>query len=258
MDNKRLVLGPRRHRRLRDRVGLARARGLIREYDIRADELTTTRAGRRRAGARRDAARLRARRRRGERFVASSDIIETFAARFDTQITLGGHVRAGGDRACGPSASTVHVHLVSIDDHVRRLLPEGVRVHLLAPSEDSTDPHLIVQFGAGVRVTAGDIDFTAPHPNRIIYANDPPNRELVMREELGDALSTARRVPGGRVQRHPGRGAARGAARAHRCGHRTGLPAGSLVFYEDAGYHIPAFSRRGCATGSSTASTCTA
>ena len=31
----------------------------------------------------------------------------------------------------------------------------------------------------------------APHPNRLIYVNDPPNRELRIAAELGDALRTA-------------------------------------------------------------------
>jgi ADP-dependent phosphofructokinase/glucokinase len=78
------------------------------------------------------------------------------------------------------------VHLVSIDDHVRRLLPDGVS-YVCSADEDSTDPHLIVQYPAGAVIRAGDIDIVTEHPNRLIYVNDRPNRELVLSDEL-DAL----------------------------------------------------------------------
>jgi ADP-dependent phosphofructokinase/glucokinase len=241
MDNKRLVLG------LGGTVDYEIVwdsgvlEGLIREYDIRADELTTSVPV---TSERALVVTLLAFVRDGvggERFVASSEIIETFSARFQREITLGGTcVRAA--IAMRTLGVTCTLHLVSIDDHVRRLLPEGC-AYICSAEEDSTDPHLIVQFGAGVRVAAGDIDFTAPHPNRIIYANDPPNRDLVIAEELGDVLSTADvfMVAGFNVIQDEvllEERLARIAADIDR------MPAGSLVFYEDAGYHIPAFATR--------------
>jgi len=241
MDNKRLVLG------LGGTVDYEIVwdsgvlEGLIREYDIRADELTTSVPV---TSERALVVTLLAFVRDGvggERFVASSEIIETFSARFQREITLGGTcVRAA--IAMRTLGVTCTLHLVSIDDHVRRLLPEGC-AYICSAEEDSTDPHLIVQFGAGVRVAAGDIDFTAPHPNRIIYANDPPNRDLVIAEELGDVLSTAEvfMVAGFNVIQDEvllEERLARIAADIDR------MPAGSLVFYEDAGYHIPEFATR--------------
>ena len=241
MDNKRLVLG------LGGTVDYEIVwdsgvlEGLIREYDIRADELTTAVPV---TSERALVVTLLAFVRDGvggERFVASSEIIETFSARFQREITLGGTcVRAA--IAMRTLGVTCTLHLVSIDDHVRRLLPEGC-AYICSAEEDSTDPHLIVQFGAGVRVAAGDIDFTAPHPNRIIYANDPPNRDLVIAEELGDVLSTADvfMVAGFNVIQDEvllEERLARIAADIDR------MPAGSLVFYEDAGYHIPEFATR--------------
>ena len=241
MDNKRLVLG------LGGTVDYEIVwdsgvlEGLIREYDIRADELTTSVPV---TSERALVVTLLAFVRDGvggERFVASSEIIETFSARFQREITLGGTcVRAA--IAMRTLGVTCTLHLVSIDDHVRRLLPEGC-AYICSAEQDSTDPHLIVQFGAGVRVAARDIDFTAPHPNRIIYANDPPNRDLVIAEELGDVLSTADvfMVAGFNVIQDEvllEERLARIAADIDR------MPAGSLVFYEDAGYHIPEFATR--------------
>lgn len=241
MDNQRLVLG------LGGTVDYEIVwdsgvlEGLIREYDIRADELTTAVPV---TSERALVVTLLAFVRDGvggERFVASSEIIETFSVRFEREITLGGTcVRAA--IAMRTLGVTCTLHLVSIDDHVRRLLPEGC-AYICSAEEDSTDPHLIVQFGAGVRVAAGDIDFTAPHPNRIIYANDPPNRDLVIAEELGDVLSHADvfMVAGFNVIQDEvllEERLARIAADIDR------MPARSLVFYEDAGYHIPEFATR--------------
>lgn len=175
----------------------------------------------------------------GERFVASSDIVEAFAARFDTRVTLGGTcVRAAiAMRSLGvPSL----VHLVSIDDHVRELLPEGVE-YVCSATDDSTDPHLIVQFAAGASVRRGDLDLVAPHPNRIIYANDPPNRDLVLSDALGTLLREAS------VFLVSGFNTIQDAAvldeRVERIRrHLAELPAGAVAIYEDAGYHEPAFS----------------
>ncbi len=172
----------------------------------------------------------------GERFVASSDVVTGLAARFYTRVTLGGTcVRAALGLAAVGVGSTVH--LVSIDDHVRRLLPPPVD-YLCSADADSLDPHLIVQYPAGTRIRAGDLDLHAPHANRLIYVHDPPNRELRLHPGLGEALSRADvfLVSGLNSIQSP-------AVLARRLGElRTAvdrLPAGALTFYEDAGYHVP-------------------
>jgi len=172
----------------------------------------------------------------GERFVASSGIVERFAARFDKRVTLGGTcVRAAlAMRVLGLSST---VHLVSIDDHVRRLLPPEID-YVCSAQQDTTDPHLIVQYPQGATVRAGDIDLVSSGPNRIIYANDPPNRELVLADELGAALSTAEvfMVSGFNVIQD----ARTLAERLDQLGeHMRHLPPGATVIYEDAGYHAP-------------------
>lgn len=174
----------------------------------------------------------------GERFIASSDVVEAFAARFEKCVTLGGTpVRAALAMAKLGFDSTVH--LVSIDDDVRRLLPEGCKYVCSAP-EDSTDPHLIVQFSQGDAVRVGEVVLQAPHPNRVIYTNDPPNTEMLLSDQLGGLLETADvfLVSGLNVMNDP-------AALKQRLQELRRLirrlSPDARVVYEDAGFHIPEF-----------------
>lgn len=175
----------------------------------------------------------------GERFVASSTIVSAFADRFEMAITLGGTpVRAALAMAKLGVRSTLH--LVSIDDHVRRLLPPGCD-YICSAQVDTTDPHLIVQFRAGDRVRSGDVDLTAPSANRVILTNDPPNRELVLSGELPAVLADAEvfLVSGFNVIQTEALVRQRvGELRTH----MEHLPADALVLYEDSGFHVPALS----------------
>jgi ADP-dependent phosphofructokinase/glucokinase len=177
----------------------------------------------------------------GERFVASSDIVDAFAARFTRRITLGGtNVRAAVAMSRLGLSSTVH--LVSIDDNVRGLLPSQVS-YVCSAVEDSTDPHLIVQFPADARIRVGDVELRSPRDNRLIYVNDPPNRELHVSPQLGELLRTAKvfLLSGfNAMQAAAPLDARLRALRAHmRC-----LPAGAIVVYEDAGFHVPELSQQ--------------
>lgn len=172
----------------------------------------------------------------GERFVATSEIIGEFAGQLRHRVALGGTcVRAALAMDALGLRSTVH--LVSIDDTVRRLLPQTVSV-LCSAEHDSLDPHLIVQFPAGTTVTLADGEVTSPRANRIIYVNDPPNRELRLAEALGDAYASADVVllSGFNVMQDEDllkdrlRTLKRQLAR---------VPAHALVYFEDADYHVP-------------------
>jgi ADP-dependent phosphofructokinase/glucokinase len=170
----------------------------------------------------------------GERFVADSQLAIDFAGRFASRISLGGTcVRAA--MAIAKLGVPSLVHLVSIDDNVRRLLPPQVS-YLCSATEDSLDPHLIVQFPAGAVVRLGEAEIRCEHPNRIIYVNDPPNRDLVLSPELPAALAKARAfLPSGfNVMRDVTLLRERLAflqAAMRR------LPEAAVVFYEDAGFH---------------------
>ncbi|MCC4248730.1 MULTISPECIES: ADP-dependent glucokinase/phosphofructokinase [Microbacterium] len=170
----------------------------------------------------------------GERFVLSSEIIERFAARFDTQVTLGGTgVRAGIalDRIGVPTVQ----HLVSIDDTVRRLLPRSMRV-VSSATRDTLDPHLIVQYPEGTAVALPDGTVMAPAANRVIFANDAPNREMAIAEGLGDALA------GAAAFLVSGFNTMQDAALLERrlddlVAAMERLPPTALVYYEDAGFY---------------------
>lgn len=126
----------------------------------------------------------------GERFVSSSAIIERFAQNFEKRITLGG---------TGPRAAiamrklgyTSALHLVTINDQVRSLLPHD-SPYVCSNTEDSLYPHLIVQFGAGTCVKANDVDICTPQANRIIYHSDDDNITMKLDEDFSDLISDAK------------------------------------------------------------------
>jgi ADP-dependent phosphofructokinase/glucokinase len=175
----------------------------------------------------------------GERFVASSDIVEAFASQFDRRVTLGGtNVRAAVAMSRLGVASTLH--LVSIDDSFRRLLPPQVS-YVCSAEADSRDPHLIVQFPAGATVRLGDAEIRSPRPNRLIYVNDRPNRELPLSPALGDVLATASvLLLSGFNSMQDADLVARRVRELRE--HMRRLPPGALVVYEDAGFHVPELS----------------
>lgn len=136
-------------------------------------------------------------------------------------------------------ASTVH--LVSIDDNVRRLLPANVD-YLCSAVGDSTDPHLIVQYPAREHIRVGGSEIVTPAANRLIYPSDQPNRQLVLSRDLPSALATAdvflisglnsiqeRDVLDDRL--------------AELVVALAALPESATVLYEDAAFHVPTFNR---------------
>ncbi|UFU01816.1 ADP-dependent glucokinase/phosphofructokinase [Ruania suaedae] len=177
----------------------------------------------------------------GERYVADRSVLETFPASFDHRWTLGGTgIRAGlVMQTLGVPAM---VHLVSTNPVMRELLPAGLHC-LSSAGPDSLDPHLIVQFPDGARVRTDRLDVTAPRANRLIYVNDPPNRDLVLSDAIDEVAPTLQvlLVTGLNTMQDPDlvtdrlrRIAAVAAA----------MPDGALVLFEDAGQHVPALGRQ--------------
>ncbi|MBZ4486806.1 ADP-dependent glucokinase/phosphofructokinase [Microbacterium sp. cx-55] len=174
----------------------------------------------------------------GEFFVESSETLERFASRFTTKVTLGGTGVRAGLALDQVGVATVQ-HLVSIDENVRRLLPASI-TSVCSATEDTLDPHLIVQYPAATVVRLVDGEVVSPAPNRLIFANDPPNREMAIAADLGDALADARvfLVSGfNTMQDHD--------LLVRRLGELTAamvrLPEDALVYYEDAGFYVREF-----------------
>jgi ADP-dependent phosphofructokinase/glucokinase len=172
----------------------------------------------------------------GERFVSSPEIIEQFAQNFENKITLGGtSVRAAiAMRKIGVTSA---LHLVTINDHVRRLIPPD-SPYVCSNTQDSSYPHLIIQFGKGARVKAGDIKICAGRANRIIYDNDLDNILMKLNEDFADLIKEARvlLISGFNAMQSKELLADRLETLLRIM---ESLPKDALVYFEDACYHNP-------------------
>ncbi|PDQ34585.1 MAG: hypothetical protein B5766_10370 [Candidatus Lumbricidophila eiseniae] len=175
----------------------------------------------------------------GEHFVETPDIIEKFSTRFTYRIALGGTaVRAALTMSDLGIRSTVH--LVSIDNNVRRLLPSNINF-ISSAQKDSLDPHVIIQYPAGACVRIGGGMVRSTRANRLIYPSDQPNRYLVLSDQLPEVLSRAQ------VFLISGLNAIQDRdildeRLAQIVVAMESLPATAVVLYEDAAFHEPAFS----------------
>ena len=174
----------------------------------------------------------------GERFVADSDLIESFAARFQKKTTLGGtSVRAAiAMRKLGYRSA---LHLITQNDQVRRLIPAD-SPYVCSSDSDSFYPHLIVQYGAGDRVRAGKISIRARQANRLIYHCNADRIAMKLNPDFADLLAEAqvllisgfnamqsRRLLNQRLETV--------------AGILDRLPGGATVFMEDGGFYDPGF-----------------
>lgn len=169
-----------------------------------------------------------------ECYVADKRALLAFAGRFAYEVTLGGTcVRAALAMERIGVASTVH--LVSINDDVRRLLPPAVE-WVCSAEADSLDPHVIVQYPAGAAVHLVDGEVTARRPNRVIAVNDAPNERLRLSPELPRVLASAQAVliSGFNTMKSAAELRARLAELEAAL---AAVPPGAVVVYEDAGFH---------------------
>ncbi len=125
----------------------------------------------------------------GERFVSCSALIEAFAGRFAKKITLGGtSVRAAiAMRLLGYTSA---LHLITQNDHVRRLIPVD-SPYVCSNDRDSNYPHLILQYPADARIRAGDLDIRARAPNRLIYHCNADRIALNLNEDFAELITDA-------------------------------------------------------------------
>jgi ADP-dependent phosphofructokinase/glucokinase len=176
----------------------------------------------------------------GEHFVDSPRAIEQFASHFPVKVTLGGTcVRAALAMTSRGVASTLH--LVSIDDRTRRLLPAGCR-YICSADRDSYYPHLIVQLPPNGVIPIVDGEIRIAGADRLIFVNDPPHREMRISSELATVLRSADLflISGFNSMRDPA--LLRDRVRALLEDMRA-LPEGATVMYEDAGYHVDGLNR---------------
>lgn len=176
----------------------------------------------------------------GERFVSSSAIIEHFSQNFEKKITLGGtSVRAA--LAMRKLGYTSALHLVTINDHVRRLIPQD-SPYVCSNTKDSSYPHLIVQFGKETCVRAGDIELCTSRANRIIYHNDADNIAMSLDEGFSNLITDARvfLISGFNAMQSKELLTDRMETLLRIM---EKLPKDAFVFYEDGGFYDPSFSK---------------
>lgn len=126
----------------------------------------------------------------GERTLDTPEVLDEFASRFEYLVSLGGtSVRAA--IAMHKLGYTSVIHLVTVNDDVRRLLPPDCD-WVCSSEQDSLYPHVIVQFGENEHIHAGDIDLRTTRANRIIYHRDIDNRILVLTERFSELITEAR------------------------------------------------------------------
>jgi len=172
----------------------------------------------------------------GERFVASSDILEQFAQHFEKKVTLGGTaVRAA--IAMRKLGYTSALHLVTLNEDVRRLIPQG-SPYVYSNRTENSSPHLIVQFRKGTRVKTGDINIHTSRANRIIYSNDNDTILMNINEDFSTLVTEARifLVSGFNTMQSKDLLAKR-LKSVLRIMEK--LPAEALVYYEEAGFYDP-------------------
>jgi len=128
----------------------------------------------------------------GEIVPASPEICEDFAEKFRYRITLGGTATRAAialDRMGYHSVLQTSCY----NQYVERLMPAGIRV---LPGVDRDHcrvyPHVVLQCQAGVRIHAGDIDFTTPRENRILITRDLDSLNIpVLDQAFGELLTDA-------------------------------------------------------------------
>ncbi|WP_022867165.1 ADP-dependent glucokinase/phosphofructokinase [Schaalia vaccimaxillae] len=170
----------------------------------------------------------------GECHVRSIDSLSELDRHFDSRTTLGGTcVRAAVAMDRIGIGSTVH--LVSINDDVRNLLPAAV-AWICSADRDSCEPHVIFQFPADedVRIIGGVVH--SSRPNRVILVHDTPNELMRLSPDLGPALARADAVmiSGFNTMKSPDLLRERLDTLRRMI---ESVAAGTPIVYEDAGFH---------------------
>ncbi|MCY3834031.1 MAG: hypothetical protein OXG85_13535 [Chloroflexi bacterium] len=176
----------------------------------------------------------------GERFVSDSILIERFASRFNKKITLGGtSVRAA--IAMRKLGYTSALHLITQNQQARERIPADCP-YVCSNAQDSFFPHLIVQYGAGDRVRAGELDIRARQPNRLIYHCNADRIAMKLNPDFADLLAGAQvLLISGFNAMQSKRLLLERLATLSRMLER--LPSDATVYLEDGGYYDPSFRR---------------
>jgi len=126
----------------------------------------------------------------GERFVVSPGIIEEFSSYFKYKITIGG-TSPRAAIAMSKLGYASFLHLVTDNTHIRNLLPKNVS-YICSNTEDTSYPHLIIQYTPAFHINHADIDIKPVRANRIIYNNDYDNSMMKLNTAFFDQITDAK------------------------------------------------------------------
>ncbi len=125
-----------------------------------------------------------------EVYVRDSEIVEAFSRRFARKVTMGGTCIRAAIAMANMGASAA-MHLVTMNDDVRAQLPPNCDF-VCSNDRDSSFPHLVIQYKAGIRIRVNGLHLCSPLANRIIYTNDRDNMLIRINESYGDLIDRAR------------------------------------------------------------------
>ncbi len=127
-----------------------------------------------------------------EIFVDNSNALEEFAGFFQKKITLGGTATRASIALSKLSIPSC-LHFVTINDHVRRLIPKCVKYYC-SNTEDTHYFHLIVQYPAHLPVRQNDIDIIAIRPNRLMFQNNRDRQILKLNHRFFTEMSGEEKI----------------------------------------------------------------
>jgi ADP-dependent phosphofructokinase/glucokinase len=118
----------------------------------------------------------------GECVLDNPAVASQFASRFRYDVTIGGTCPRAGI-AMDKLGYSSCMHLVTMNDEIRKLLPEKSTFVCSNPGV-SYDVHLIIQYTPGKRICANDIDITTVRANRIIVDDDHNNQVMNLSDDF--------------------------------------------------------------------------
>ncbi|MEG2217768.1 MAG: ADP-dependent glucokinase/phosphofructokinase, partial [Clostridia bacterium] len=169
----------------------------------------------------------------GERFVENPWIIDKFLTYFVKKTTLGGTgIRAA--LAMGTLGYTATIHLVTVNDQIRSLLPTTFD-YVCSNDHDSHYPHLVIQFPCETVVHVADGEIRSERANRIIYNHNVDNMEMKLSLTFAEKLRDAKvLLVSGFNAMHDAECLKRRMTEMKKI--MWSLPSDALVYLEDGGY----------------------
>jgi ADP-dependent phosphofructokinase/glucokinase len=128
----------------------------------------------------------------GECVTENSKVLSDFASNFSYNTTIGG-TSPRAAIAMRKLGYTSCMHLVTVNDDIRRLLPSDCP-YICSNKEDCADIHIIVQFTADTIVEANDISIHTSRANRIILDHDYYNCNMKLDPVFFDSYLNDARI----------------------------------------------------------------